>query len=68
MIRPMTITTLIILNGSVALGLLAGLALVMSAAHRAAGSARAGTGHWSEPLELELEQAAREEPELERAA
>jgi hypothetical protein len=68
MIRPMTITTLTILNGIVALALLAGLALVMFGGHRAAGSERAGTGHWSDPLELEPALDESDEPELKRAA
>jgi hypothetical protein len=65
---PMTITTLIILNGIIALGLLTALALVMYAGHRAAGSESAGTGDWTEPLEPELVRATGDEPELERAA
>ena len=66
--RAMTITTFIILNGIIALGLLAGLALVMFVGHRAAGSEREGAGHWTEPLELELVRATGQEPELDRAA
>ena len=68
MIRRMTITTITILNGIIALGLLAGLALVMSVAHRAAGSDSEGKGHWTEPLELEHVRVLDEKPELERAA
>jgi hypothetical protein len=64
----MTITTFTILNAILALGLLAALALVMSAGHRVAGSGRSGTGHWSDPLELELVHPVADEPELERAA
>ena len=62
----MTITTIIILNGIIALGLLTALALVMYAGHRAAGSVKTGTGHWTEPLEPELVRATGDE--LERAA
>jgi hypothetical protein len=68
MIRPMTITTFTILNGIVALVLLTGLALVMLGGHRAAGSERTGTRHWSDPLEVEPALDVSEEPELERAA
>jgi len=64
----MTITTILILNGIVALGLLAALALLMYAGHWAAGSDRVGTGHWTEPLEPKLVRATGDEPELERAA
>jgi hypothetical protein len=64
---PMATTTLIIVNGMLALGLFAAIALVMSVAHRAAGARRFGR-HWSDPLELEPVGKAREEIELERAA
>ncbi|HEY6835077.1 MAG TPA: hypothetical protein VI142_01275 [Gaiellaceae bacterium] len=63
----MTLTTIIILNGALVLGLLAALAAVMSAAHGAAGSGRTGS-HWSEPLELDLVRPASAETELDRAA
>jgi len=63
----MTITTIAILNGALVLGLLAALAAVMSAAHRAAGSGRSG-GHWSGPLELDLVRPATGKTELDRAA
>jgi hypothetical protein len=62
----MTITTFTILNGVLALGLLAGVAVVMLAGHRAAGSERAGSGHWTEPLRFDDSPLV--ESELERAA
>jgi len=66
--RPMTTTTLIILNGFAAVGVLVALALVMLAGHRTAGSDGAGAGHWSEPLEPELVLAKRDKSDLARAA
>jgi hypothetical protein len=62
----MTITTILILNGVLALGLLAGLAVVMLAGHRVAGSEHEGSGHWTEPLRLD--DSRRVESDLERAA
>ena len=62
----MTITTAILLNTIIALGLFAALAFVMSVGHRAAGSENRGSGHWTEPLELEL--VRRTGDELEPAA
>ena len=62
----MNTTTLIILNGMLVLGLLAALGLVMSVAHRAAGSDRAGGGHWTDPLRID--DSRRVESDLERAA
>jgi hypothetical protein len=64
----MTTTTLIILNGFAAVGLLVGLALVMLTGHRTAGSEGAGAGHWSQPLELELVRDDRDQSVLARAA
>jgi hypothetical protein len=61
--QPMTTTT-IILNALLVLGLFAALALVMSTGHRVADHRRYGR----RPLDLRPEPAAREEPELERAA
>lgn len=66
--RPMTNTALILVNGFAAVGLLAALALVMLTGHRSAGSESAGSGHWSQPLELELVRPERDETEFVRAA
>lgn len=66
--RPMTTTTLIILNGLAAVGLLVGVALAMLTGHRHAGSEDASSGHWSRPLEPELVHAERDESDLARAA
>jgi hypothetical protein len=66
--RPMTTTTLIILNGFAAVGLLVALALVMLTGHRTAGSDGAGAGHWTQPLEPELVRAERDKSDLTRAA
>ena len=59
----MTTTTILILNGILAAGLLAALALVMAKVHRVAGSASIRPARWSQPLELEPVR-----PELDRAA
>jgi hypothetical protein len=64
--QAMTTTTILILNGVLAAGLLAALALVMAKAHRVAGSSSIRTARWSQPLELEVARPVR--PELDRAA
>lgn len=61
----MTTSTAIILNGVIAVGLLAALAYVMHLGHRLAGSTER-RAHWSTPLELQHVRAA--DPDLERAA
>ena len=57
----MTTTTALILNSVLILALLVVLALVMSLAHRAAGSS-------AQPAELERLPAGETSPDLERAA
>jgi hypothetical protein len=64
----MTTTTILILNGIFAIGLLSALALVMARAHRVAGSSSIRAARWSQPLELEVVQAGPVRPELDRAA
>jgi hypothetical protein len=64
----MTTTSILILNGILAAGLLASLALVMAKAHRVAGSRSIRAARWSQPLELEVVQAEPAAAELDRAA
>jgi hypothetical protein len=64
----MTTTTILILNGVLAAGLLAALALVMAKAHRVAGSGSARVARWARPLELEVVQAKPAASKLDRAA
>jgi hypothetical protein len=64
----MTTSTAIIVNGIIAVGLLALLAYVMQLGHRLAGSTKE-RAHWSVPLELEHARAgAGADSDLERAA
>ena len=66
--RPMTTSTAIILNGIIAVGLLAAVAFVMYVGHRFAGSNTARV-HWSGPLELKHVRATTPSTQdLERAA
>ncbi|MGZ4256868.1 MAG: hypothetical protein ACXVRE_03805 [Gaiellaceae bacterium] len=62
----MTTTTILLLNGILATGLLAALAVVTAKAHRVTGSRSIRAARWSQPLELEVAQPVR--PELDRAA
>lgn len=62
----MTNTTLIILNGTLVLGLLAALAVVMAVAHRVSGPDSAGSRRRTE--RLGLDDSRRVESDLERAA
>jgi hypothetical protein len=63
----MNTTTVILLNGILAVGLLAALALVMHLGHRVAGLPEsAAAARWPNPLEPDLLPAA--DPQLERAA
>jgi len=64
----MTTTTILILNGVLAAGLLAALALVMAKAHRVAGTRSTRVARWARPLELEIVQARPAASELDRAA
>jgi hypothetical protein len=64
----MNTTSILILNGIVAAGLLTLLALVMVMGHRIAGSKAARVARWSQPLELQTVQAKPVRPELDRAA
>jgi hypothetical protein len=65
----MTTSTIIMLNGFIAAGLLTVLALVLYASHRAAGSEDTRLNHWLGPLELRLVGGASgTERDLNRAA
>jgi hypothetical protein len=63
----MNMTTIILVNGIFAAGLLAVLAAVMAMGHRVASSKSSGA-HWARPLPAELVQSDPEQPVLERAA
>jgi hypothetical protein len=64
----MNTTSILILNGIVAAGLLTLLALVMVMGHRIAGSKAARVARCSKPLELEIVRTRPVRPELDRAA
>ena len=63
-IAPMNMTTIIVLNTIVAIGLLTALAMVMHLGHRVAGAKPADAAPRSRPREL----ARTARPDLERAA
>lgn len=64
----MTTSTVIILNGIIAAGLLGVVALAMYMGHRVAGSKATRVAHWSGPLELARVRTTDSSSEFERAA